>query len=106
MYFPPCKPCKGGVAAPSRKCCRRPPNVARTGWSVLESASEQASLRWTVWNAEMFIGQPGSQAAAGRALEKADLKEVGFVDIFDGVDFFAQDRSNCVHADRAASEFL
>src|SRR6266566_9657234 len=66
--------------------------------------SEQAGLGRTVRNSEVLVGELGCHAAAGRALQKADLEQVGFVDILDRIDFFAQDCSDRVQTNGAPAE--
>src|SRR4029077_4735103 len=56
--------------------------------------------------AEMFVGQRGGDAAALGAVEQAELHQVGLVDFFDGVFFFAERRGDGIEADRAAGIFL
>ena len=36
-------------------------------------------------DAEVLVGEAGGDAAAGGAVEEADLDEEGFVDLFEGV---------------------
>ncbi len=50
---------------------------------------KQAGLGRRVGNPEVLVSELGGDAAAGGAFEKADLEEIGFVDVFDGVNFLA-----------------
>src|SRR6266446_4124441 len=52
----------------------------------------------------MLVCEPGRDAAPGSALKEADLKQIGFVNVFDGIDFFAQDSGDRVDAHGAATE--
>src|ERR1700678_4533040 len=54
----------------------------------------------------MFVGQGGGDAAAGGAVEQAELHEVGLVDFLDGVFFLAEGGGEGVEADGAAGIFL
>src|ERR1700729_2996364 len=67
---------------------------------------EKAGLAAGRFDLEMFVGERGGDAAAGRAIEKAELHEVGLVDFFDGVFFFAERGGERVEADGAAGIFL
>ena len=52
-----------------------------------EWISEQAVLA-RHFNAEVFIGKAGGDAAAGGTVEEADLNEEGFVHLFEGILLF------------------
>src|SRR5262245_12446835 len=52
----------------------------------------------------MFVRELSRDAAAGRALEKTDLEEIRFVNIFDGVNFLAQNGGDRIHANRPPAE--
>src|SRR6266850_516862 len=67
-------------------------------------SSEKPGLRRTVRNPQMLVCEPGCDAAPGSALKEADLKQIGFVNVFDGIDFFAQDSGDRVDAHGAATE--
>jgi hypothetical protein len=54
----------------------------------------------------VFVGEAGGDAAAGGAVEEADLDEEGFVDLFEGVLLFGERGGQRVEADRAAVVFL
>src|SRR5271156_2585007 len=54
----------------------------------------------------MFVGQGGGDAAAGGAVEEAELHEVGLVDFLDGVFFLAEAGGGGGGAARAAGIFL
>ena len=54
----------------------------------------------------MFVGEAGGDAAAGGAVEEADLDEEGFVDLFEGVLLFGQCGGEGVEADRPAVVLL
>jgi hypothetical protein len=56
--------------------------------------------------AEVFVGEAGGYAAAGGAVEEADLDEEGFVDLFEGVLLFGQGGGEGVEADGAAIVFF
>jgi len=49
---------------------------------------KQAALAARYGEVEVFVGEAGGDAAAGGAVEEADLDEEGFVDFFEGVFFF------------------
>jgi len=55
---------------------------------------------------EVSVGLGGGAAAAGGALEEADLHEIRFVDVLDGRGFFGADSSEGGEADRATSVVL
>src|SRR5215468_5143091 len=65
---------------------------------------EQSALRRPVSNAQVIVRQFSRDTAAGCTLQKSDLKEIRFVNIFDGVDFFAQDSGDCVDTHRSPAE--
>ena len=54
----------------------------------------------------MLIGEAGGDAAAGGAVEEADLDEEGLVDLFEGVLLFGERGGEGVEADGAAIVFL
>ena len=51
--------------------------------------------------AEVLVGAAGGDAAARRAVEEADLQQVGLVDVLDGVRLLADGRGQRAHAHRA-----
>ncbi len=55
---------------------------------------------------EVFVGAGGGHAAAGGAVDEADLHEVGLVHFFDGVFFFAEGGGEGADADGAATVFV
>ncbi len=65
----------------------------------------QAILCWSV-QAEVLVGAGGGHAAARRPVEKADLNQEGFVDLFDRVFLFAHRGGERADADRAAAELV
>ena len=71
----------------------------------LEWSSEEAVFAGH-FDAEVFVGEAGGDAAAGGAVEEADLDEEGFVDLFEGVLLFGQRGGEGVEADRAAVIFF
>ena len=52
-------------------------------------------------DAEVLVGEAGGDAAAGGAIEEADLDEEGFVDLFEGVLLFGEGGGEGVEADWA-----
>ena len=54
----------------------------------------------------MLVGGGCGATALGRALEEAELQEVGLVDVFDGVGFFRNRGGDGADADGAAAELL
>ena len=54
------------------------------------------------FDAEVLVGEAGGDAAAGGAVEEADLDEEGFVDLFEGVLLLGEGGGEGVEADRAA----
>ena len=57
-------------------------------------------------DAEVFVGEAGGDAAAGGAVEEADLDEEGFVDLFEGVLLLGEGGGEGVEADWAAVVLL
>ena len=55
---------------------------------------------------EVLVGPPRRDAAARRALEKADLDEKRLVDVLDRVALLAERRGQAADADRPAAELL
>jgi hypothetical protein len=64
--------------------------------------------RLAAWNfaAKIFVGARSSHAAARRAVDHADLHQVGLVYFFDGVFFFRERRRERSEPDRAAAVFV
>src|SRR5687767_14213820 len=56
--------------------------------------------------AEVLVGRPAGDPAAGSALQEADLDQVRLVQVLDGAAVFADRGRQSVHADRAAAEAL
>lgn len=56
--------------------------------------------------AKMLVGFRGDAAAARSPFEKAELDEVGLVDVFDGGLFFGECGAEGVEADGAPAEFF
>ncbi len=54
----------------------------------------------------MIVGQASDHPSPGRTVEKSDLDQIRFIDIFDGVFFFTDGRRNGVDADRATPKFF
>ena len=69
---------------------------------VSRAVLKQAGLALGEVAAEVFVGARGGDAAARRAVEHADLHEIGLVHLFDGVLFFAEGRGEGADTDRAA----
>ena len=67
---------------------------------------EQAGRGGPKRNPKVLIPQPRDNASSRRALQEPDLQEVGLVDIFNRVDFFAEDGRNRVHTDRPTVKAL
>src|ERR1700722_2299621 len=55
---------------------------------------------------EVFVSAIGCNPAARRAMQEAELNQIGFVDFFDGFRFFTHSGSYRVDADRAAAELF
>src|SRR5216684_584513 len=77
---------------------------ASTLQPVLES--EEAGLAAGNYAVEIFVSARSSDAAAGGAVDHADLHEVRLVDFFDGVFFFAEGGGKRADADGAAAVFV
>ncbi len=67
---------------------------------------EEAGLAFGEFAAEVLVGARGGDAAAGCAVDHANLHEVGFVHFFDGVFFFRESRSEGAEADGSAGIFV
>src|SRR5260221_849839 len=67
---------------------------------------EQARLAAWLFAIEVFVGVGGGYAAAGGAVDHADLHEVGFVHFLDGVFFFAEGGGESANTDGAAAVFV
>ena len=89
-------------------------SIFESRFSNPDSAFVQFPWLWTkqprgrgpVGNAEVFVREPGRYAAARRALQKADLQQIRFVDIFDRIDLFTKHGGNGIDADRTSVESL
>src|SRR3989338_8465835 len=57
-------------------------------------------------NANVFIAVFGKYPSSRSALDKSTLKEVGFVEFFDGCLLFRKGSGNRVEADRTSAEFI
>src|SRR5262245_7179667 len=68
--------------------------------------SKQAGGRRSEGNAKVLVGESGDDASSGCALKKADLEKIGLVHVLNGIDFFAQNGSDRVYANRTAIESL
>ena len=68
--------------------------------------SEQARLAPGEFAAEILVSAGSGDAAAGRAIEHADLHQVRLVHFLDGVFFFAEHGGESAEADRAAGIFI
>src|SRR5436853_479593 len=79
---------------------------ARAAISASTKKSEQRRLAAIGRDAEVIVGQPRGHAAALRAIEKTDLDEKRFVNLFDGVGLFGQCCGQSVQANRAALIFV
>ena len=70
-----------------------PLKIAEFGGSPDELRLEQRALVAVGRDSEMLVGQVRGHAAAGRAVEEADLDEKGLVDLLDGVGFLGERRA-------------
>src|ERR687884_1323726 len=70
--------------------------------------SEQPGLAGWIGlrDAEVRVGKRRGHTATGRALEEAELEQVGLVDVLDRVALLAGRRRDRVQTHRAASELL
>src|SRR6185436_570823 len=56
--------------------------------------------------AQVLVGAPGDRAAARRAVEEADLQQVGLVHVLEGVRLLADRGGQRVHPHRTAAELV
>ena len=75
---------------------------------MLKNSLQQIRLRgfFVVGQAEMLIGQPGGETAAGGSFQETQLHEVGLVDIRDGVRFLADRGGDSVQSHRSAIKLV
>lgn len=67
---------------------------------------EEAGLALRLFAVEVFVGAVGGYAATGRAIEHADLHEVGLVDFLDGVFFLAEGSGQGAQTDGTTGIFI
>src|SRR5882762_7329336 len=63
---------------------------------------EQRSLSSVRCDAEVLIGEHGSHAPSGSAVQEADLDQKRFIDFLDSIGLFRERGGQRVHSDRAA----
>ena len=70
------------------------------------AALEEAGLALWLFAFEVFVGAVGGYAAAGRAIEHADLHEIRLVNFLDGVFFLAEGGGQGAQADGTTGIFV
>src|ERR1700739_723972 len=80
--------------------------ISSATWGSVGRALEQAVLALGEFATEIFVGSRGGDTSAGRAVEHADLHEIGLVHFLYGVFFFAESGSESADTYRTAGIFI